>query len=143
LREGGELVGLGLILLDRTVERERDLLMASLWEVIRTLSADRAGEEISDRVPQVGPVGPHALTRRELEVLHCLVAGLPARDIGAHLSVSYNTARNHVQNVLHKLEVHSKAQAVAYAVAHGLVDTYELSRLIGGSMGRAQLERSA
>jgi DNA-binding NarL/FixJ family response regulator len=47
------------------------------------------------------------------------------RDIAGRMSLSYNTARNHVQNVLHKLNVHNKAQAVAVALRHGLVDPRE------------------
>jgi DNA-binding CsgD family transcriptional regulator len=55
------------------------------------------------------------LTVREVEVLGMLAAGHPTAEIGLRLHISTLTARNHVQNILDKLEVHSKAEAVAFA----------------------------
>ena len=62
-----------------------------------------------------------SLTAREREVLALLAQGLSTRDIAQTLSISSSTARNHVQNILHKLNVHSRLEAVAYAFEHGLV----------------------
>lgn len=55
------------------------------------------------------------LTPREVEVLGMLAAGRATPEIAARLYISTVTARNHVQNILDKLEVHSKAEAVAFA----------------------------
>jgi PAS domain S-box-containing protein len=55
------------------------------------------------------------LTAREVEVLGMLAAGNPTAEIGARLHISTLTARNHIQNILDKLEVHSKTEAVAFA----------------------------
>ena len=55
------------------------------------------------------------LTRREIEVLGILANGFNINEIGKRLSISALTARNHVQNILDKLEVHSKSEAVAFA----------------------------
>lgn len=55
------------------------------------------------------------LTPREVEVLGMLAAGHPTPEIASRLHISTLTARNHVQNILEKLEVHSKAEAVAFA----------------------------
>jgi PAS domain S-box-containing protein len=55
------------------------------------------------------------LTGREVEVLGMLAAGHPTPDIATRLHISTLTARNHIQNILDKLEVHSKAEAVAFA----------------------------
>lgn len=55
------------------------------------------------------------LTPREVEVLGMLAAGHAAPAIASRLHISTLTARNHIQNVLEKLEVHSKAEAVAFA----------------------------
>jgi PAS domain S-box-containing protein len=55
------------------------------------------------------------LTPREVDVLGMLAAGHPTADIATRLHISNLTARNHVQNILDKLEVHSKAEAVAFA----------------------------
>lgn len=55
------------------------------------------------------------LTEREVEVLGMLAAGHPTPEIASRLHISTLTARNHLQNILEKLEVHSKAEAVAFA----------------------------
>jgi DNA-binding NarL/FixJ family response regulator len=61
------------------------------------------------------------LTAREREVLERLVKGERTHVIAAGMGVSYSTARTHVQNVLHKLGVHSRLEAVAFAMRHSLV----------------------
>jgi PAS domain S-box-containing protein len=61
------------------------------------------------------------LTTREVEVLGMLAAGRAAPEIGGRLNISILTARNHIQNILDKLEVHSKAEAVAFAFQQRIV----------------------
>jgi len=61
------------------------------------------------------------LTRRESEVLARLTAGASTDEIARALAISKHTVRTHVQNLLAKLGVHSKLEASAYAVRHGLV----------------------
>ena len=61
------------------------------------------------------------LTEREREVLSLLAHGFGTADIAEKLSITSATARNHVQRILHKLNVHSRLEAVAYAFEHGLV----------------------
>ena len=56
-----------------------------------------------------------ALTRREVEILHMIANGLKTRSIALHLHVSPATVRNHVQNILRKLDAHSRLEAVACA----------------------------
>lgn len=66
------------------------------------------------QVPALESKSPiSSLTRREREVLSCLVEGLTRATIAARLKVSPNTARTHVRNILAKLRVHSTAEAVA------------------------------
>jgi PAS domain S-box-containing protein len=60
------------------------------------------------------------LTRRESEVLRLLSEGLEIETIAAQLGVSPLTARNHIQNVLRKMGLHSRTQAVALALEQGL-----------------------
>ncbi len=62
------------------------------------------------------------LTRRELEILQLLARGLNNDVISKQLYISPTTTRNHIQNILGKLGVHSKLEAVAYAVRAGYVD---------------------
>lgn len=61
------------------------------------------------------------LTNREVEVLELLAQGASTERIAAELFLSVHTVRNHVQAVLSKLGVHSKLEAVASAVRHGIV----------------------
>lgn len=65
-----------------------------------------------------GPAG--TLTRREREVLRLLATGANTKVAAERLGVSPATVRNHVQNLLGKLGVHSRLQAVAYATTHRL-----------------------
>jgi two-component system, NarL family, nitrate/nitrite response regulator NarL len=60
------------------------------------------------------------LTRREREVLELLVAGLGSRAIADELRISLHTVRTHVKYILTKLQVHSRLEAAAFAVRHGL-----------------------
>lgn len=61
------------------------------------------------------------LTQREREVLALMVQGHGTREIGQELSISTNTVRNHIQHILRKLQVHSRVEAVTYAITHNLV----------------------
>jgi two-component system nitrate/nitrite response regulator NarL len=61
------------------------------------------------------------LTGREQELLGLLAKGWPSRRIAEDWQVSLATVRTHVQNLLIKLGVHSKLEAAAFALQHGLV----------------------
>lgn len=61
------------------------------------------------------------VTAREREVVKLLAQGSSTAEIAAQLGITSRTARNHIQNVLGKLRVHSRLEAVAYASARGLV----------------------
>lgn len=61
------------------------------------------------------------LTTRETEILKLVAEGLTNQAIAERLVISTNTVRNHVQNILTKLGVHSKLEAVATAVRRGMI----------------------
>ena len=61
------------------------------------------------------------LTAREKEILRCLAEGLSTAAIAKRLFIAPVTVRNHVQNLLHKLDVHSKLAAVVFAYQHDLI----------------------
>jgi len=61
------------------------------------------------------------LTRREREVLQALAAGQSDKEIADQLGISGETARTHMVNILGKLGVESRLQALIYAVRHGAV----------------------
>ena len=65
--------------------------------------------------------GPR-LTERELQVLRLVAKGLNNKDIGEQLFISENTVKNHVRNILEKLHLHSRMEAVVYAVREKLLD---------------------
>jgi DNA-binding NarL/FixJ family response regulator len=61
------------------------------------------------------------LTRREAEVLELLASGLTQQEIAKQLVISESTVASHIEHILDKLDVHSRAQAVALALRSGLV----------------------
>ncbi len=65
---------------------------------------------------------PDALTSRELEVLAVMVQGVTTnRSLAQRLKVSENTIKFHVRNILDKLHLHNRAQAVSHALRRGLI----------------------
>lgn len=67
---------------------------------------------------------PDALTDRERDVLECLVRGVTSnRQLAIELGVSENTVKFHVRNILDKLHLNNRAQAVGYALRNKLVDS--------------------
>jgi two-component system NarL family response regulator len=68
------------------------------------------------------------LTERELEVLRLVAQGLNNRDAARLLFISENTVKNHVRNILEKLQLHSRMEAVMYAVRAKLLDIPCLTR---------------
>jgi DNA-binding NarL/FixJ family response regulator len=64
------------------------------------------------------------LTARELEVLKLVARGMSNRDVADELYISENTVKNHVRNILEKLHLHSRMEAVMYAVRKRLLDPH-------------------
>jgi DNA-binding NarL/FixJ family response regulator len=62
------------------------------------------------------------LTEREMEVLRLVARGLGNREIARELYISENTVKNHVRNILEKLQLHSRMEAVVYAVREKLLE---------------------
>jgi len=105
-------------------------------EVVSAVRAAHAGETLLPRSVIVGiaqrvvaardkgterrQIEP--LTPRELEVLRALAEGLSTPDICDQLFIAPNTLRTHVQNIMGKLRVHSKLEAVAFALRYRLVE---------------------
>jgi DNA-binding NarL/FixJ family response regulator len=67
-------------------------------------------------------VPPPRLTDRELEVLKLVAKGLNNRDIAKELYISENTVKNHIRNILEKLQLHSRMEAVVYAVKENILE---------------------
>ncbi len=62
------------------------------------------------------------LTGRELEVLSMVAEGMTSREISDQLYISENTVRNHVRNILDKLGMSSRFEAVSWAYREGLIE---------------------
>ena len=73
-----------------------------------------------------GSSDPDPLTEREIEVLKLLVDGVTSnRKLAQRLGVSENTVKFHIRNILDKLHLHDRAQAVSYALRFGIVSQPE------------------
>ena len=77
-------------------------------------------QQLSD--PERQSVPTPRLTDRELGVLKLVAQGLNNREIGKRLFISENTVKNHVRNILEKLQLHSRMEAVMYAMREKLLD---------------------
>jgi DNA-binding CsgD family transcriptional regulator len=97
-----------------------------LTRALERLGAQRAGgsQEGWEPLTTTGPVAlPKAppLTEREKEILRWVAAGLQNKEIAQKLGISLATVRNHIHNILEKLDVHSKLEAVSLAFRQGWV----------------------
>ena len=63
------------------------------------------------------------LTGREREILACLAQGKSGPEIAAQLNIAPLTVRTHIRNLMEKLGVHSRLEAVTFALHHGLIDS--------------------
>lgn len=62
-----------------------------------------------------------ALTGREIEVLQSIAEGMTSKEVGERLFISENTVKNHVRNILDKLGLRSRSEAVMYALREDLI----------------------
>ena len=88
------------------------LMTGKLLDVLNQLL--RHQDFLAPRKPQ--------LTGREIEVLQHVARGMTSKQIGHVLFISENTVKNHVRNILDKLGLHSRNEAVLYAVRENLIE---------------------
>jgi two-component system, NarL family, nitrate/nitrite response regulator NarL len=69
------------------------------------------------------PENPDELTPREIEVLEIVARGATNKEIAAALSITENTVKIHLRNILEKLHLQNRTQATAYAIQRGLTST--------------------
>lgn len=101
----------------RSVHGGQSLIPPSMASKLLTEFATMAKREDTARqlpVPR--------LTDREMEVLELVARGMSNRDIASELTISENTVKNHVRNILDKLQLHSRMEAALYAVREKLFD---------------------
>jgi len=103
-----------LDMLDAVGRGEPGLTPALARKVLAEFARPSPGRQIK---------APDELTEREREVLDLLVQGITSnRELAARLVVTENTVKYHLRNILDKLHVQNRAQVVAHAIRHGLVD---------------------
>jgi two-component system, NarL family, nitrate/nitrite response regulator NarL len=108
----GNLEIAGLVTKDRSVS-----------QVVAALDAVMDGEVVLDQGPWTKPLSTTVaadLTPREAEVLHRMIAGQDTRRMASEMNVTVSTLRTYVKNVLAKLGVHSRLEAVALASRENL-----------------------
>jgi len=84
-------------------------------EMLRMVSRKRQEEKDAQKAID-------KLTPREKQVLQALAEGLDSKDIADKLKITVETERTHMVNILNKLSVHSRLQALVFAARHGLVE---------------------
>jgi two-component system nitrate/nitrite response regulator NarL len=93
---------------------EELLSSAEILEMLRLVSRER--QENQEALQAI-----ERLTSREREILRALAEGLESREIAEKMKITVETERTHMVNILHKLGVHSRLQALLFAVRHGIV----------------------
>ncbi len=86
--------------------------------------AGRLLKAVANRMAD-GNRGEQALTERELFVLRLVSSGASNQEIASKLSISVNTVKSHIKNILEKLQLENRTQAATYALQHGLISSRE------------------
>jgi DNA-binding NarL/FixJ family response regulator len=103
----------------RAVYGGQSLINPSMAGKLLTEFATLARRDDEERVQEVP--APR-LTEREMQVLKLIARGMNNRDIAKELFISENTVKNHVRNILEKLQIHSRMEAVMVAVREKLIE---------------------
>lgn len=95
-------------------------LMTKVFQQFRRRSLDRT-EAAPVSVSVRHPSDREPLTERELEILQLIVDGRTNKEIAQTLFISEKTVKNHVTNILRKLDLSDRTQAAVYAIRSGMV----------------------
>ena len=117
----------GYLLKEIPIEEVADAIR-SVWAGQSRISPSMASKLLTEfaamsKASQEKPRMPAPrLTDREMEVLRLVAQGLNNRDIAGKLFISENTVKNHIRNILEKLHLHSRMEAVVYAVREKMIE---------------------
>jgi two-component system NarL family response regulator len=100
----------------RSVHRGESFVSPQMAASLFSRIAELAGE----RLPRIPPSSVK-LTARELEIINEIAKGLPNKEIAKRLSIEAQTVKNHIHNILDKLQLHTRLEAVDYARARKLL----------------------
>jgi PAS domain S-box-containing protein len=101
-------------------QRKREQIL--IKKIISTMKPEDQAEKdlYINKITTLSSKPRNKLTRREYDVLRLLAEGRSAKDIAEELYISWSTARKHIQNILTKLGLHSKLEAVTYAFRNNM-----------------------
>jgi len=109
----------------RGLVQDATVLADSALEIAERFGMTRLTEQCREipRRPVLAalPTFPDGLSAREVDVLRAIAAGCSNREIGERLTISANTAANHVRAILQKTNCANRAEATAYAARHNLL----------------------
>jgi DNA-binding NarL/FixJ family response regulator len=117
----------GYLLKEIPIDEVADAIR-SIWRGQSRISPSMAAKLLSEfaamskRAEEQRQLPAPRLTEREMEVLRLVAQGMNNRDIGNELFISENTVKNHIRNILEKLHLHSRMEAVVYAVREKLLE---------------------
>lgn len=100
------------------------LMASKLLTEFAQMSHQARAASAASAAPSAGLELPR-LTERELGILRLVARGRLNREIATELFISENTVRNHIRNILDKLQLHSRMEAAMYAVRQRLIDPDE------------------
>src|SRR5689334_12042513 len=100
----------------------KGLLRQELLSTIRDVDAGRKrlGQEVADQLAD--HLGGDSLTEREIEVLRLIADGNSNKMIASHLSVTEDTVKGHVKNILSKLGANDRTHAVTIGLKRGIIE---------------------
>jgi DNA-binding NarL/FixJ family response regulator len=100
----------------------KGMLRKELLETIRAVQSGqkRVSQEVAAEIAE--HFADDALTPRELDVLRLVAKGNANKGIGAQLSLTEETVKSHIRNILSKLQANDRTHAVAIAVKRGIID---------------------
>ncbi len=117
----------GYLLKEIPIEEVADAIR-SVWAGQSRISPSMASKLLNEFAAMSKATGDRSqipaprLTDREMEVLRLVAKGMNNRDIAKDLYISENTVKNHIRNILEKLHLHSRMEAVVYAVREKLLE---------------------
>jgi DNA-binding NarL/FixJ family response regulator len=100
----------------------KNLLHRELLETIRAVHAGRKTMSPSLAADLAEHSGEEILTAREIDVLRLIAAGHPNKEIGAQLSVTEETVKSRVKNILAKLHANDRTHAAMIGLKRGIID---------------------
>src|SRR5919106_587601 len=117
----------GYLLKEISTEEVADAIR-SVWAGQSRISPSMAAKlltefaAMSKRAEERQQLPAPRLTEREMDVLKFVAQGLNNRDIAKEMFISENTVKNHIRNILEKLHLHSRMEAVVYAVREKMIE---------------------